>query len=69
MNAKKPSKPMKDHEVMTFLMDHYGPGLNTPSALLKHLRTRLKRSCAQERFNPIYYQFLRKYAPEGLLKK
>ena len=65
---KTKTKTMEDYEVMAFFIDHYGPGLTTRSALLRHLRTQLKRSCSQERFNQFYHAFLRKYAPEGLLK-
>ncbi len=53
---------------MAFLIDHYGPNLKTPTALLKHLRVTLKFSCSQERFKTLYRQYLRKYVPTGFLK-
>jgi hypothetical protein len=65
MNAKKYKIPaLEDYEVMIFIMDTYGPGLETASALLRHLRKDHKKSCSDERFKALFQRFYREYVIE-----
>ncbi len=59
---------MEDHEVMIFLIDHYGTTAKNASRLLECLRKEHNRSCSMERFRRLFDDFVRKYAPQDLLK-
>lgn len=69
MNDKRKNVALKDHEIMVFIMDNYGPGLNNPSALIRHLRKNDGLSCSEERFRTQFYRYLREYNPEELKLK
>jgi len=65
MSNKKQKPRMEDYEVMCFIIDNYGPGLDTPTALIKHLRNDLKKSCSVERFKEQFTRYMRKYADQN----
>lgn len=65
--APKP-KPIEDYEVMVFLIDSYGVKTKSVSRLLDVLRKEHGRSCSMERFRKLFDEYVRKYAPDDLLK-